>query len=357
MPRKTTRSATQRSRSPSPCRMWWRNSSPRKSRTGGIGSLSPHASLIMLNPLKERFRVPIQSVATGDLDAWLRNLGHTARTRRNALVSLTTLFRFARGLGYLPKNVPTEAESVTRPKVRSGEIGIISPGELATIIHAADSEERKIYFALGASPPAFVPQNFPGSNGRTLTLHGATSKSARTTPRPRRAGLCQSAMRSLHGYSPTPGGKAASLPRNGKRSVLCRMGGKENRPLAEKLSPPFIRELSRCAVAGRGTDGVGSREQPCYDLLELSRTCDARGGRKVVCHHAESQSWKRNSDERGGMTRKVLPHASPRKLGRLVESVRRALEDRANNGDADVGYKANCSWVLSTRVRSEVWNG
>jgi integrase len=103
-----------------------------------------------LNPLKERFRRPIGSVTASDLDAWLRGLGRTARTRRNALVSLTTLFRFARGLGYLPKNIPTEAEGVARPKVRGGKIEIISPDDLTKILHAADTDERKIYFALGA---------------------------------------------------------------------------------------------------------------------------------------------------------------------------------------------------------------
>lgn len=103
-----------------------------------------------LKPLRERFRTSIRSVTAGDLDAWLRGMGHTVRTRKNALVSLTTLFRFARGLGYLPKNVPTEAESVTRPKSKAGKIEIVTPGELATILAAADTDERKIYFALGA---------------------------------------------------------------------------------------------------------------------------------------------------------------------------------------------------------------
>jgi len=103
-----------------------------------------------LNPLRERFRTAINNVTSTDIDTWLRTLGHTNRTRKNALVSLTTLFRFARVRGYLPKNVPTEAEGVARPKIKSGDIGIITPDELRIILQAADTEERRIYFALGA---------------------------------------------------------------------------------------------------------------------------------------------------------------------------------------------------------------
>ena len=103
-----------------------------------------------LNPLGERFKTAIGNVTTRDLDTWLRSLGHSPRTRKNAAVSLTTLFRFARGLGYLPKNIPTEAEGVAQPKVSIGKIGIITPKELATILHAADTDDRRIYFALGA---------------------------------------------------------------------------------------------------------------------------------------------------------------------------------------------------------------
>jgi integrase len=103
-----------------------------------------------LNPIRERFRTPISSVTSGDMDTWIRTLGHSNRTRKNVLVSLTTLFRFARGRGYLPKNTPTEVENVTRPKVKSGIIGILTPDQLRTILHAADTDDRRIYFALGA---------------------------------------------------------------------------------------------------------------------------------------------------------------------------------------------------------------
>jgi hypothetical protein len=71
-----------------------------------------------LNPLAKHFKMPIANVTSQDLDKFLRSLGHTPRTRRNAAVSITTLFRFARGLGYLPKNAPTEAENVMVGEIR-----------------------------------------------------------------------------------------------------------------------------------------------------------------------------------------------------------------------------------------------
>lgn len=104
-----------------------------------------------LNPLKDRFKTTIANVTTSDLDAWLRSLGHSPRTRKNAAVTIGTLFTFARSRGYLPKNAPTEAEGISRPKTKKGgKIGIISPDELRQILHAADTDEKRAYFALGA---------------------------------------------------------------------------------------------------------------------------------------------------------------------------------------------------------------
>lgn len=104
-----------------------------------------------LNPFAEQFKNQISAVMSGDMDTWLRGLGHSQRTRKNAAVSLVTLFKFARGCGYLPKNTPTEAESITKQKtVRGGKIGILTPDQLQKILTAADTDEKRIYFALGA---------------------------------------------------------------------------------------------------------------------------------------------------------------------------------------------------------------
>src|SRR4029077_10286565 len=71
------------------------------------------------------------------------------RSRNNIRQSIVTLFRFARARGYLPKGQPTEAEDVAKAKDRGGEIGILSPKQLADLFEEVD-EEAKLYFALGA---------------------------------------------------------------------------------------------------------------------------------------------------------------------------------------------------------------
>jgi integrase len=102
-----------------------------------------------LNPLKARFKTDIKNVLASDLDAWLREAKHSARTRRNISTSIVTLFRFARGLGFLPKGVATEAEGITKPKIKGGAIGIITPEQFAQLLAEADTDEKIIYFTIG----------------------------------------------------------------------------------------------------------------------------------------------------------------------------------------------------------------
>ena len=60
-----------------------------------------------------------------------------------------SLFNFARSRGYLPKGQPTEAGEIAKAKDRGGEIGILTPKQLADLLTASD-EEAKLYFAIGA---------------------------------------------------------------------------------------------------------------------------------------------------------------------------------------------------------------
>lgn len=103
-----------------------------------------------LTHFKNAFHTQLASVTSIQIDEWLRKLGHSPRTRRNFLLSIVTLFRFARGLGYLPKNVPTEAEGVLKPKPRGGDIGILKPGELKALLLVTDPDMRQVYIAIGA---------------------------------------------------------------------------------------------------------------------------------------------------------------------------------------------------------------
>jgi integrase len=97
----------------------------------------------------EAFRVNIGSVTSSMIVQWLESLGVGARARNNVRASVVTLFRFARALGYLPKGQPTEADDVPKAKYRGGEIGILSPKELANLMRHGN-EEARLYLALGA---------------------------------------------------------------------------------------------------------------------------------------------------------------------------------------------------------------
>jgi len=102
-----------------------------------------------LTRFADTFGMNIGAVTTALIAEWLRSLGVGARARNNIRMSVVTLFHFARAHGYLPKGVPTEAEQVARAKVRGGEIGILSPQQLARLLKCAD-EEVTLYLVLGA---------------------------------------------------------------------------------------------------------------------------------------------------------------------------------------------------------------
>jgi len=83
------------------------------------------------------------------IEDWLMAQGVGARTRNNLRTSIVTLFHFARARGYLPKGQPTEADDVRRAKDRGGKIGILTPKQLASLIHKAPVD-IKLYLAIGA---------------------------------------------------------------------------------------------------------------------------------------------------------------------------------------------------------------
>ena len=62
------------------------------------------------------------------------------RTRNNFRTSFTTFFSFCRRNGYLSKNVPTEAEGISKAKVRTGDIAILRPTQMQALLKEASSE-------------------------------------------------------------------------------------------------------------------------------------------------------------------------------------------------------------------------
>ncbi len=93
-----------------------------------------------LNRLAKSFPGNVAAIATGDLDQWLRGMHVAARTRNNLRTSVTTFFSFCRRHGHLPKNVPTEAEGLSRAKVRDGNIAILRPAQMTALLEAAAPE-------------------------------------------------------------------------------------------------------------------------------------------------------------------------------------------------------------------------
>ena len=104
---------------------------------------------------QKAFKKSIHMVTTVEMEEWMRGLkvsGRTpiaARTRNNLRTAIITLFSFARQRGYLPKGLPTEAEGLSKAKVRDGEIVIFSADQISTLLKNAT--KRMIPFiALGA---------------------------------------------------------------------------------------------------------------------------------------------------------------------------------------------------------------
>jgi integrase len=93
-----------------------------------------------LRRLAAAFPCPVASLGTSALDEWLRDLKIAPRTRNNFRTSFTTFFSFCRRNGYLSKNVPTEAEGISKAKVRSGDIAILRPTQMQALLNDASSE-------------------------------------------------------------------------------------------------------------------------------------------------------------------------------------------------------------------------
>ena len=85
------------------------------------------------------FQALLRDVRTQEMDAWLRSLKLSPRTRNNFRTVISSLFSFARDAGYLPKGKPTEAEATALAKQDDGNIVIFTPVEFSTLLKAADT--------------------------------------------------------------------------------------------------------------------------------------------------------------------------------------------------------------------------
>jgi integrase len=79
-------------------------------------------------------------IKSHEIDAWLRGIGKSARTRNSTLTSIRTFFSWAKSVSYLPKNQETEAEAVPKVRVGDTEAEIFTPAEMQKLLAAATAE-------------------------------------------------------------------------------------------------------------------------------------------------------------------------------------------------------------------------
>ncbi len=102
-----------------------------------------------LNRFAAKFPGPVLEITGPDVDAWLRSLDVTATTRNSMLRCIKVLFSFAKAQNYLPDEKETAVEKVQLVRVKTDDVTIFSPAEMATLLHAAPPELVPI-LAIGA---------------------------------------------------------------------------------------------------------------------------------------------------------------------------------------------------------------
>lgn len=80
------------------------------------------------------FKCSIASVATSDIDAWLRGLKQSPRSRNNHRNAVVLLFNFAKTAGYLNRDRSTAAEHTALARSRAEAIEVFSPAEFAKLL-------------------------------------------------------------------------------------------------------------------------------------------------------------------------------------------------------------------------------
>lgn len=90
-----------------------------------------------LHKLADHFECPIDEIHLRDLQRWLNDLDVAGRTKNNFRGLVISLFKFARGHGYLPTGLPTAAEDLSKAKEESSEIGILSQEVMEKFLEGA----------------------------------------------------------------------------------------------------------------------------------------------------------------------------------------------------------------------------
>jgi integrase len=78
----------------------------------------------------------IGSILASELTVYVTSYPGAKRTRRNQHSALVTLFEYAKDNGYLPRGIPTQMDSVKKPKANKPIKNIFTPDELIALIRA-----------------------------------------------------------------------------------------------------------------------------------------------------------------------------------------------------------------------------
>jgi integrase len=84
------------------------------------------------------FNMNIGEVQTRDIDAWLRALKQSPRSRNNHRNGVVLLFNFAKAAGYLNRDQTTAAEATSLARKTEAEIEVFTPAEMASLLAVAD---------------------------------------------------------------------------------------------------------------------------------------------------------------------------------------------------------------------------
>lgn len=97
---------------------------------------------VRLARFPQAFAVPISSITGAQVNDWILGLGLAGRTQINFRRVISTMFKFAKRRGYLPKDWD-EMAAVERPDDDGGEIEVFTPDELRRLFAAGVTPVRE----------------------------------------------------------------------------------------------------------------------------------------------------------------------------------------------------------------------
>jgi integrase len=117
-------------------------------RRDGASEAYLHDLKTRLGAFSRDFKAQIADVQTSDLDAWLRKLNLSPRSRNNHRNVIVSLFNFAKAAGYLNRDKSTAAEHTALAKTKGKAISFFSPQDMAKLLSSDDKVIRPM-FVLG----------------------------------------------------------------------------------------------------------------------------------------------------------------------------------------------------------------